>query len=72
MEVENHAVAGHRGARRVGGGAHTPQDGRSFVEPHAIWVPTSIAPSNLLVYRGTGFTECRQEALRMATVSADA
>ncbi len=50
-------------ACRVGGGVHAPQDGRSFVEPHAIWVPTSIAPSNLLVYRGTGFGEWQGQLL---------
>ncbi len=45
------------GACRVGGGAHQPLDGRTFTEPVTFWAPTSMAPSNLMVYRGTGFPE---------------
>jgi glucose/arabinose dehydrogenase len=36
---------------RIGGGTHAP----AFVEPVSTWVPTSIAPSGLLFYTGSGF-----------------
>jgi glucose/arabinose dehydrogenase len=38
-------------ACRVGGGRHVPD----FEEPIATWVPTSIAPSDLLFYTGRLF-----------------
>ncbi|MCU0696161.1 MAG: PQQ-dependent sugar dehydrogenase [Myxococcaceae bacterium] len=40
---------------RYGGGAHLPVNGLTFTEPVTFWAPTSIAPSNVLVYRGAGF-----------------
>lgn len=36
-------------ACRIGGGTHAP----AFTEPLTTWVPTSIAPSNLMFYTGT-------------------
>jgi aldose sugar dehydrogenase len=42
---------------QVGGGTHAPLNGVNFVEPVTTWVPTSTAPSNLVVYRGTRFPE---------------
>jgi aldose sugar dehydrogenase len=42
-------------ACRVGGGVHATDAGPSFVEPLAFWAPTSMAPSNLIMYRGAGF-----------------
>lgn len=42
-------------ACRVGGGAHLPLNGRTFQEPLVFWAPVSMAPSNLIVYRGSGF-----------------
>jgi aldose sugar dehydrogenase len=36
---------------RIGGGTHAP----AHVEPVSTWVPTSIAPSGLLFYTGSGF-----------------
>lgn len=44
-------------ACRVGGGVHLPLSGRTFTEPLTFWAPTSVAPSNVLVYRGSGFPE---------------
>jgi glucose/arabinose dehydrogenase len=44
-------------ACRVGGGVHLPLDGTTFVEPLTFWAPGSMAPSNLIVYRGGGFPE---------------
>jgi glucose/arabinose dehydrogenase len=41
----------------VGGGTHAPLDGLTFREPLTYWAPTSIAPSNLIVYRGSGFPD---------------
>jgi glucose/arabinose dehydrogenase len=41
----------------VNGGTHAPLNGVSFTEPLTYWVPTSIAPSNVIVYRGSGFPE---------------
>jgi glucose/arabinose dehydrogenase len=38
---------------RIGGGTHAP----GYVEPVSYWVPTSIAPSSLLIYNGSGFPE---------------
>lgn len=46
-------------ACRVGGGVHAPIDGLSFVEPVTFWAPTSVAPSNLVIYSGSGFPEWR-------------
>ena len=40
-------------ACRIGGGTHAP----SYVEPKAIWVPTSTAPSGLAFYTGGTFPE---------------
>ncbi|MDP3505428.1 MAG: PQQ-dependent sugar dehydrogenase [Myxococcales bacterium] len=40
---------------RFGGGVHLPLNGSTFNEPLTFWAPTSIAPSNVLVYRGSGF-----------------
>lgn len=42
---------------RVGGGVHAPVGGSTFREPVTFWAPTSTAPSNLIVYRGQGFSE---------------
>jgi glucose/arabinose dehydrogenase len=44
-------------ACQVNGGTHAPLNGVTFTEPLTYWVPTSIAPSNLIVYRGSGFPE---------------
>lgn len=44
-------------ACRAGGGVHLPLDGTNFSEPLTYWAPTSIAPSNLIVYRGSVFPE---------------
>lgn len=38
---------------RIGGGTHAPE----YVEPVSYWVPTSTAPSSLLIYDGSGFPE---------------
>ncbi len=38
-------------ACRVGGGTHAPLNGITFNEPLTFWAPTSIAPTNVLVYR---------------------
>jgi aldose sugar dehydrogenase len=46
-------------ACRIGGGVHAPVGVLSFTEPVAFWAPTSTAPSNLVVYRGSGFPEWR-------------
>lgn len=43
---------------RIGGGTHAP----SHVEPVAIWVPVSTAPSSLLFYTGRGFPEWQGNA----------
>lgn len=40
-------------ACRIGGGVHAP----AYVEPKAIWVPTSTAPSGLAFYSGNAFPE---------------
>jgi glucose/arabinose dehydrogenase len=42
---------------RVGGGTHLPLNGTTFNEPVTFWAPTSTAPSNVIVYRGSGFPE---------------
>ena len=42
-------------ACRIGGGTHAP----NYVEPVATWVPTSTAPSSMLIYNGSGFPEWR-------------
>jgi aldose sugar dehydrogenase len=42
---------------QAGGGAHLPLNGVTFNEPLTYWAPTSMAPSNLIVYRGLGFPE---------------
>lgn len=44
-------------ACRVGGGTHLPLNGITFNEPVTFWAPTSMAPSNVIVYRGAGFPE---------------
>ncbi len=44
-------------ACRVGGGTHLPLNGTTFNEPLTYWAPTSMAPTNVIVYRGTGFPE---------------
>ena len=44
-------------ACRVGGGTHLPLNGTTFNEPVTFWAPTSMAPSNVIVYRGSGFPE---------------
>ena len=46
-------------ACRIGGGTHAP----TYVEPVSYWVPTSIAPSGLIFYTGSGFPEWRGNAL---------
>ena len=40
-------------ACRIGGGVHAP----TYIEPKAIWVPTSTAPSGLAFYTGSAFPE---------------
>jgi aldose sugar dehydrogenase len=40
-------------ACRIGGGTHAP----AYIEPKAIWVPTSTAPSGLAFYTGSAFAE---------------
>jgi glucose/arabinose dehydrogenase len=55
---------------RVGGGAHQPANGRTFNEPLTFWAPTSVAPSNLLVYRGSGFPAWNGQ-LFMASLAAN-
>jgi aldose sugar dehydrogenase len=40
-------------ACRIGGGTHAP----TYIEPKAIWVPTSTAPSGLAFYTGNTFRE---------------
>ncbi len=42
---------------RVGGGTHLPLGGTTFNEPLTYWAPTSMAPTNVIVYRGVGFPE---------------
>jgi glucose/arabinose dehydrogenase len=44
-------------ACRVNGGTHAPLSGRTFNEPVTFWAPTSIAPSNVVLYNGSGFPE---------------
>jgi aldose sugar dehydrogenase len=44
-------------ACRVNGGTHLPLNGLTFNEPLTFWAPTSVAPSNMIVYRGAGFPE---------------
>lgn len=44
-------------ACRVGGGTHLPLNGVTFTEPLTYWAPTSMAPTNVIVYRGAGFPE---------------
>lgn len=46
-------------ACRIGGGVHAPR----FVEPLSVWGPTSIAPSNLVFYRGAMFPEWQGQLL---------
>jgi glucose/arabinose dehydrogenase len=46
-------------ACRIGGGVHAP----AYVEPITYWVPTSIAPSNLIFHSGTMFPEWRGQML---------
>lgn len=40
-------------ACRIGGGRHSP----NFIEPASYWVPISIAPSGMIFYTGSGFTQ---------------
>jgi aldose sugar dehydrogenase len=44
-------------ACRAGGGTHLPLRGTTFREPLTYWAPMSMAPSNMIVYRGQGFPE---------------
>jgi glucose/arabinose dehydrogenase len=44
---------------RLGGGRHAPK----FIEPLSIWVPTSVAPSNLIFYSGQAFPKWRGHVL---------
>lgn len=46
-------------ACRIGGGTHAP----AYAEPVSYWVPTSIAPSGLVFYTGSGFPEWQGQAL---------
>ena len=46
-------------ACRIGGGTHAP----AYVEPVSYWVPTSIAPSGLVIYNGAGFPEWQGNAI---------
>jgi glucose/arabinose dehydrogenase len=38
---------------------HAPIGGVEFAEPVTYWAPTSVAPSNVVVYDGAGFPEWR-------------
>jgi glucose/arabinose dehydrogenase len=40
-------------ACRIGGGRHSP----NFIEPASYWVPISIAPSGMIFYTGSGFSQ---------------
>lgn len=53
-------------ACRVGGGRHAPE----FEEPVATWVPTSIAPSDLLFYTGRLFAGWQSPGTGPGQVSA--
>ena len=44
---------------RAGGGTHDPLTGLTFNEPLTYWAPFSTAPSNMIVYAGSGFPEWR-------------
>lgn len=44
-------------ACRVGGGTHAPLNGITFNEPLTFWAPTSMAPTNVFVYRSTVFPQ---------------
>lgn len=46
-------------ACRIGGGVHAP----TYVEPLTFWVPTSIAPSNMVFYSGAMFPEWQGQIL---------
>lgn len=46
-------------ACRIGGGTHAP----AYAEPVSFWVPTSIAPSGLVFYTGSGFPEWQGNAV---------
>lgn len=46
-------------ACRIGGGTHAP----GYSEPATYWGPTSIAPSSLMFYTGSGFPEWQGNAL---------
>lgn len=49
----------NNGACRIGGGTHAP----GYSEPATYWGPTSIAPSSLMFYTGSGFPEWQGNAL---------
>ncbi|WP_255353662.1 PQQ-dependent sugar dehydrogenase [Methylibium sp. Root1272] len=50
---------GNNSTCRIGGGAHAP----NYTEPATYWGPTSIAPSSLMFYTGSGFPEWQGNAL---------
>jgi aldose sugar dehydrogenase len=54
-------------ACRIGGGVHAP----GYEEPLSFWVPTSIAPSNLVFYAGSMFPEW-QGSLLMGALAGEA
>lgn len=55
---------------QTGGGLHAPLNGVNFTEPLTAWVPTSTAPSNLVVLRGSRFTEWEGQLLIGALVGS--
>ena len=44
---------------RLGGGRHAPK----YIEPSSIWVPVSVAPSNLIFYSGQAFPKWQGHVL---------
>jgi glucose/arabinose dehydrogenase len=44
---------------RLGGGKHAPK----YIEPLSTWVPTSVAPSNLIFYSGPAFPKWQGHVL---------
>jgi glucose/arabinose dehydrogenase len=52
-------TGGNNSTCRIGGGTHAPD----YREPATYWGPTSIAPSSLMFYTGSGFPEWQGNAL---------
>jgi glucose/arabinose dehydrogenase len=44
---------------RLGGGKHAPK----YIEPLSIWVPISVAPSNIIFYNGQAFSKWQGQVL---------